>query len=71
MKDYIGNTMLGIEYLWGRPVQLETSEVFSRPTGPNGVPTGSLPETSPKEDVTWQRVRYTMKDRKLSWTVIR
>jgi len=70
VKDYIGNTMLGIEYLWGRPVQLETSEVVSRHAGPNGAPTGSLPETSPEEDVTWQRVRYTMKDRKLSWTVI-
>ena len=26
VREFIANTLLGIEYLWGRPVQLETSE---------------------------------------------
>jgi stage V sporulation protein R len=29
VKEFIANTMMGIEYLWGGPVQLETSEVAS------------------------------------------
>jgi stage V sporulation protein R len=58
VKEFIGNTMMGIEYLWGSPVQLETSDVVS---------------VSPKKDdetkepeIKWQRVLYTMDNRKLS-----
>jgi stage V sporulation protein R len=61
VKEFIANTMLGIEYLWGAPVQLETSEVVSAPTGLTdaGEEVGRAP-------VSWQRVLYTMKDRKLT-----
>jgi stage V sporulation protein R len=61
VKDFIANTMLGIEYLWGGPVQLETSEVVS--VGPE---TGASQQEEPsKTEIKWERVRYTMKDRKL------
>ncbi len=52
-KDYIPNTMLGIEYLWGGAVKLETTELFKK---------------KGKEKEEWQqrRVLYTMKDRKIS-----
>jgi len=70
VKDFIANTMLGIEYLWGAPVQLETSEVLppepSQPRLP--IPGLTMPvedEHRPRE-IKWQRVLYTMKDRKLS-----
>jgi stage V sporulation protein R len=60
VHDYIANTMVGIEYLWGAPVQLETSEaVADAPRGGAGREGGGEPE------ITWQRVVYTMKDKHL------
>jgi stage V sporulation protein R len=58
VKDFVRNTLLGIEYLWGAPVILETSEVQSI----------ERKEEQPRAEpnIKWQRVRYTMKDRKLS-----
>ncbi|MBW2591651.1 MAG: SpoVR family protein, partial [Deltaproteobacteria bacterium] len=62
VSEYIANTMLGIEYLWGEKVNLETSEVVSAAT-PIGPP---ATDEVKEEDIKWQRVLYTMKDRKLS-----
>ncbi|MBD3220488.1 SpoVR family protein [bacterium] len=56
VRDYIANTLLGIEYLWGGPVTLETTDV-------GDVQPSESPDQTP--EVTWQRVRYTMRDRKL------
>jgi stage V sporulation protein R len=74
VTDYIPNTMLGIEYLWGGPVQLETMEVAATQQAPRmptlpGIP---MPQTdAPKSrELKWQRVLYTMKDRKLSRNVL-
>jgi stage V sporulation protein R len=70
VKDFISNTMLGIEYLWGAAVKLETSEVVQAEPSQAKLPIPGL--TMPLEDdrqpkeIKWQRVRYTMKDRKLS-----
>jgi stage V sporulation protein R len=75
VQDFIHNTMLGLEYLWGEKVQLETTEVKSinRPEGPQpslpGMGPGARDEAGPVE-IEWQQVRYTMKDRKLSKGVI-
>jgi len=58
VKEFIANTMMGIEYLWGYPVQLETSEVVS---------VSAPPEGEDKEpEVKWQRVIYTINKSKLS-----
>jgi stage V sporulation protein R len=70
VKEFIANTMLGIEYLWGGPVQLETSEVVAAETTPVRLPIPGVTmplegEPRPKE-IKWQKVRYTMKGRKLS-----
>jgi len=74
VTDYIANTMLGIEFLWGAPVQLETSEVAG-----GGVPAGAVPvraaltageDLPPAQPVKWERVIYTMKNRKLSRKVL-
>jgi stage V sporulation protein R len=70
LKDFIPNTMLGIEFLWGAPVKLETTEVVARvapPTRPSlpGMPPPST-DTPRKREIKWQRVVYTMKDRKLN-----
>ncbi len=63
VQEFISNTMMGIEYLWGDGVQLETSEVESI-ADPQSEQEGAEPQ------ITWQRVVYTMKDRKLSKMVL-
>ena len=70
VKDFIANTMLGIEYLWGAPVKLETSEVVASAPSQASLPipglTRPLDNDPQPQEIKWQRVRYTMKDRKLS-----
>ena len=74
VKEFITNTLLGIEYLWGGPVKLETSEVESKSES-NGAPygVGFLP-AGPKEqiqkEISWQRVIYTMNNRELTKEVL-
>ncbi len=62
--------MLGIEYLWGAPVKLETSEVVQAEPSQARLPipglTMPLGDDRQAQEIKWQRVRYTMKDRKLS-----
>jgi stage V sporulation protein R len=56
VKDYIADTMLGIEYLWGSTVQLETTEIIvSKKQGPSG-----------NLEYKLKKVLYTMKERKVS-----
>jgi stage V sporulation protein R len=75
VRDFINNTMLGIEYLWGAPVQLETNEVVhveaSQP--PLSIAGLTLPVKLEKKEkeIKWQQVVYTMKDRKLSKEIIK
>jgi stage V sporulation protein R len=70
VKEYIANTMLGIEYLWGTPVQLETSEVVRVEAKQTPLPLPGLTPPVEREqkarEIKWQRVLYTMKNRKLS-----
>lgn len=68
--DFIENTMIGIEFLWGGPVHLETNEVAA-----SGKPADTLANfwdptsqvTTPKEPepVKWKRMVYVMENRKL------
>jgi len=74
VKQFIHNTMLGVEYLWGGKTMLETTEVKSikkpdsntgaQPTLPGMGP--SIPEGEAEPEIEWQRIRYTMKEKKLS-----
>ena len=70
VTDFIANTMLGIEYLWGAPVQLETHEVVQADPSQARLPipgvTLPMEEEPQAKEIKWQRVRYTMKDRKLT-----
>ncbi len=74
VTEFIANTMLGIEYLWGRPVILETNEqvptVPKPEPAPSAVPLGRPSEEPPPPPEQWQRIRYTMRDRKLSREVL-
>lgn len=62
VQEYIANTMVGIEYLWGGPVQLETSEAQLLP--PPATPTKT--DQAPEGEIAWQRVVYSMNDKVLS-----
>jgi stage V sporulation protein R len=66
VPEYIPNTMIGIEYLWGAPVKLETTEL---------VPEAELEASSGDEgsagaDRRFRRVTYTMEKRQLSKVVM-
>ncbi len=68
LQEFIPNTMLGVEFLWGGTVQLETSEPVANP---KFLPPGKPGQTGagngkPKPEIKWRRVLYTMKDRKLA-----
>ncbi len=65
VKEFISNTMIGIEYLWGGPVKLETSEPTQKAREPYPG------ESHPPADMepSYQRVLYTMKNRQLSRTL--
>ncbi len=62
VRDYIDNTMMGLEYLWGDSVCLDTSEPV--PVKSEAQPTPTKQENPPRQYV-WKRFRYTMKERKL------
>jgi stage V sporulation protein R len=72
VRDYIANTMLGIEYLWGGPVKLETSEVAKASSShavfsAGGARAREMPETP---EIKWQRVLYTMEKRRLTRRIL-
>lgn len=64
VQEYIKGTMLGIEYLWGGPVYLDTSEAVLKPVK-TALAMGQK-EEKPAQEVTWKRLRYRIKDRVLS-----
>jgi len=64
VRDYIAGTMLGIEYLWDGPVILDTSEPVQEEVSA-GVD-GKDKKEKPRQQVTWKKFRYTMRDRQLS-----
>ena len=74
VKEFIANTMMGIEYLWGAPVKLETSEVekVESPQIRIRIPGLAMPseDNAGQTEIKWQRALYTMKDRKLSRVVL-
>ncbi|MCX7737123.1 MAG: SpoVR family protein [Candidatus Kapabacteria bacterium] len=55
IKDYIPETMIGIEFLWGDQVQLETTEIYQ------------IPPRSEDEEPKYEnrRVLYTVKNKKI------
>jgi stage V sporulation protein R len=79
VRDFIAGTLMGIAYLWGAAVQLDTHELVAksddstplRPPHPflSGYP-GVHQEEAQKTGAEWRKVRYTMKDRKLTREVV-
>jgi stage V sporulation protein R len=69
VRDFISNTMLGIEYLWGAN-EVEHVEASQPQLAIPGLTLPVQEEKKPQE-IKWQQVVYTMKDRKLSKEVIK
>jgi stage V sporulation protein R len=71
VSDFIAGTMLGIEFLWGAPVQLETSEVA--PIAPDLLEKAHAANQAADPDpdkIKWQRVLYTMSNKKLTRAIL-
>jgi stage V sporulation protein R len=69
VKEYISNTLLGIAYLWGGTVKLETTErqeTAHQATSAAAYATPTAAEMQPQ----YRRVVYTMEQRKLAKTVL-
>ncbi|MBN2383917.1 SpoVR family protein [bacterium] len=64
VRDYISNTMLGLEFLWGGPIKLETTEVFRKESGQPDREKPSGHDES--EEYGYRRVLYSMDDHTLS-----
>lgn len=68
-RDFIGGSLMGVEYLWGARVVLFTHE----PEPVKKQPTHQMqaqPQEQPPREIKWNRVKYTMKDKKVTRTVI-
>ncbi len=65
-RDYIEGTLLGLEFLWGAKVSLYTHEAELKKREPPQPPRAEGLEGK----ITWKRMRYTMKNRKMSRVVI-
>ena len=70
VKEFIANTLMGIEYLWGGPVKLETKEVIPMSKVSDGgllsLYGPALPEPEEEPKIEWRRVLYTMENKKLT-----
>ena len=69
-KDYIENTMIGIEYLWGGPVKLETHEPAKEAKMEERQmnfwdPSYARQQDQEEKTFEWKKVLYVMEDRTL------
>ncbi|MBR9981225.1 MAG: SpoVR family protein, partial [Desulfatitalea sp.] len=69
-KEFIANTLMGIEFLWGGPVSLETHEALPRPARSDRPPRTGTAAGSEPEPIQWQTVMYEMKGRELKRRVV-
>lgn len=68
-KEYIPNTLVGIEYLWGNTVKLETSEIAWDEMQKKVDSSNRALKISDIEPI-FKRVVYTVKDKKITKMVI-
>ena len=62
IKDFVADTMLGISYLWGNQVQLETTEIFKKQQEQNMFPD----DEDEQIQYEYRRVLFTFKENKIS-----
>jgi stage V sporulation protein R len=61
-RDYIDGALMGVEFLWGGKTCLYSFE----PEPVKKEPGQGGKEEHPPHEIKWRRVRYTMKDRKMT-----
>ncbi len=68
VNEYIANTMLGIAYLWGDVVKLETTELAeeAEESTSDTMYTAFTVNPPEKKEPEYRRVLYTMDDKELS-----
>ena len=64
VREFINATLMGVEFLWGSPVVLYTSEPV--PSKSETMAATDAREETPARQYSWKRFRYTMKDRRLT-----
>ncbi|MCP5054236.1 MAG: SpoVR family protein [bacterium] len=69
-KDFIPNTLMGIEYLWGNTVKLETTEVVEKPKARKPSLVFYQPKEGEKKELEYQRVVFTMEKRRLTRKIL-
>ncbi len=67
-RDYVANTMIGIEYLWGNRVQLETMELDWEKM--NKEIDSANPDDLSKIEPEFRKVRYTVKNKEVKKEVL-
>lgn len=76
VREFISHTLLGIEYLWGGTVKLQTSEPVEEPEPLKpfhlfyNIPDPSQKDQPEEKTVQYRRVLYTMENRKLSRSLL-
>jgi len=66
MKDYIQMVMIGLESLWGRPVQFETSELTQASIALLQQKVMGMSESENPVDLQYDRVLYTVKNMQIN-----
>ena len=67
-RDYIPNTMIGLEYLWGNKVQLETMELDWEKI--NKELDGANPDEISRGNLIFRKVLYTVKNKEIKKEVL-
>jgi len=68
VRDYIEATLMGVEFLWGGPVCLNTAEPELVRKGVEQAQTAKKETVS--QEIKWKKVKYTMKNRKMTRTLV-
>jgi len=68
VRDYIEATLMGAEFLWGAKVCLYTFE--PEPVKKSASQAQTAQEETPLQKIKWKRIRYTMKDRKMTRVLV-
>lgn len=72
VSEYIPNTLLGIEYLWGGKVKLETTELTpKRKVQKQGYMFGPPVTEDVKPESKWRRILYTMENKKIKKEILK
>ena len=64
LRDFIAGVLVGVSFLWGDPVHLETSVPIAVPGEREA--DGQVKEETPRRRLQWKRFRYTMQDKTLT-----